>query len=255
MPKAHRALHQTLSPDLAALRDALLHLTVAVPKPPTRITGLSDKALRARDAIILRARATVWHVSVIDREYAMANAYANRSPVAIISEMNDPDFLLGIRATLSHLLDDVVFNAMSMLDYLGFLLACVFDLSLEERHTWARTARRIAKASASAGAYPASIREKIADAHQEWVSGLDAFRGVLIHREVAPATATKTFHIEPLGCQLEFCLPRTLVAAIRPILPKEEKIGVPVGAEAICRAALVLSRDLVDTARKDLAPQ
>jgi len=235
-----------LNSDIEALQASLMSLTIDLPKPCDRLTGLSDAGLAARDAVLYRAAALAWHTEVL---VSGCGDFCNavESDLALALSLGDaPNPVWDAQRTFSFLLDDVVFNAMSLLDYASALAAEVCGVDVTRRRTW----KRIAEMSRSAvdgkeSPIPRQVAELVLAKDSAWVSGLDKFRGIVIHREVRIGSAGYGIDLEPMKGIATFYLAPELVTSIAAVLPGGD-VEIRDGAVAIVRATMQTATELVE---------
>lgn len=254
---ADDAYRESINVEAGRVQAAYMRLTGAMPNPGgQRWTGLSDSAIRARDAIGYRTGAVVWHILGVRHAAMEWNKRANAGVIATLELAGDPSFMMDAQRTITFLLDDLVFNAVSLLDYTGRLLACVIGLDEGVRHTWPKTVERARK-----GIYPGPVAAALIAADDEWVSGLSKFRGGMFHQDREVGSLIHELHVPQLvdqvKAELRAHLPGNLVNELRRVLPApdgEGKVDIVDGSRAIGVRAMQTTTTVIEALTSAVRP-
>jgi len=248
-------MQDALSPEAHRHRAALARLISRAPRRPgdnNRWTGLTDVQNEAVASVDNRVGSLIWHVRLLGSKHRHIVDSANRDLEAILTVHSDP--MLGVygHIELSHLLDDVVFNAVALMDHTCVLLAHLFGDDFA-RCTWRNTVTKRIKKGRSP--LPEAVALPLTVSFDEWGDGLDDFRNAHIHRELHAGKATQGLHPEKPRIEYRFYLPTPLAQDLATILPAPDDEGVELvtGANVIGVRCLRLSAELIALAADSLA--
>jgi hypothetical protein len=146
--------------------------------------------MRLRDSLIYRSDAISWHALLMGR---LRQAAVAQLQASFGRDANRPSDILRISAREQQFtFDDVVFNAIALLDYVGNAVAFSLYGEPHQKAKWKR-AERYARADyerrETGGNRISStgIGRAIRDAHRSLQSGLVEYRSELLHYQTLPA--------------------------------------------------------------------
>jgi hypothetical protein len=167
----------------------------------------------------------------------------------------DPGFLSMCLQRLTFVTDDVLFNAMSLLDYVANLVSSIIDGPDEHKRKWNGTVRSMMNptsrmASSSAGRVMLTL-------HREWVDKLHGVRSARIHNRTFKGDGVLTIRLlahNALHSTLAFQL-APQVARKLPFLRTLEQDGavdLMVGTEQIAYHAIEAATEVMTALRQDV---
>lgn len=216
------------------------------PESKNMWTGLTKAQMNARDSMDHRARALFWHVRILEARFRNLVESSNKDFEAVTRAESSPMHGIHAHIELSYMLDDVVFNAVALLDHTCALLPCLFR-DPHKRTTWSRTVKRIKSGKSP---YPRPLCQLLRSTSDEWVRGLDTYRSEQIHRELHVGDGRQLLHVEKPRIEYWFFLPDALVRGVASILPPAGESGVELveGATSIGARCVGLSAEVVEMA-------
>ena len=159
------------------------------PTPERRATR--KRVLRLRDAITYRAWSLLWHASTLYGRRAAEWRRLEKDIVLAIETgpTGDPGPFLRHVQQQFFLLDDIVFNTLSLFDYLGNLIGVT---RLDGRPLkWADLVKICRKTHCPLRGQ--ALPQMIAAADGRWIEQMARFRGELIHNEDLPKLGQQSF--------------------------------------------------------------
>ncbi len=204
-----------------------------------------------RDSMLYRAESVGYHIDLLKWQFA---AFTQQS-----QSMNAPGaslHLLGFRKILTFLSDDILFNSISMLDYVGNLIGCTLSGPNNQRLKWngvVKAARdKINPLSARAAA------KTMLALHKEWIDKLHGARSEIIHERITLGDGGRTITF-PEGTRLlstlSFEMPSTVVkrlAFLPTFADTEGRVQLVVGAEQIALRAIDAAKVVMTALLEDL---
>lgn len=143
------------------------------PPIPLNWKGTS-RLLEARDGLNYRAQALIWHIGLLQREKAILEKQIEDS---WLDEHRCFNLRISAQQQLGYILDDVVFNAMSLFDYLAEFVFAVHFTDLRGDKRWNKVIKNIPKISDE------TLCECLSRAETELVKSLNKYRGNVIHNK------------------------------------------------------------------------
>jgi hypothetical protein len=208
-------------------------------------------AVFLRDSMTYRAESVGYHIDLLKRHFAR---FTERAHSLIGDSHARVDFLHQTRSILTFLSDDILFNAISMLDYAGNLVGFAHGGATCQRLKW----NGAVKSALDKNNRLANTRsgQAMVALHREWVDRLQAVRSKIIHERIALGDGgqTMTFKADAIQVVLSFDLPSVVVKRLPflgPLRNEKGKVDIVSGAEqiglhAIDAATVVMSALLSD---------
>jgi hypothetical protein len=213
------------------LHDHLLHFGLEVARPRGH---LREDLVAYRSSASHRAAAVRWHVLLLFDCARRHHRRMNESPQTILELHDDPRVEWQVRRELLFVFDDVIFNGLSLFDYLAHLFEAVFVGEAEE-FSWAKLASATTRVTSTS--YPERLLGAVAAADSRLVTNLRRLRNKVIHETAQSAVATRTLNLEALSSTVRVEAPETATGyfpqlAGLDILSSAEVLGSAVLTEA-----------------------
>jgi hypothetical protein len=193
---------------------------VGVKRPP-EFDDLRTRVYRLRDSISYRATSVVWHLTVLSRAREDARRRLNTSAAAALEGTSSPMAALNFMRSQFFLFDDVVFNTLSLYDYLSRLIGAVRRFPTG-RQLWAEMVKDCRKKPSR---IPPRVAELVIQTHETWVNELDRFRGQAIHEEAKLGRGQTALDLDTMQAAWHVWVPVELQAFLRPITTPEDAAG------------------------------
>jgi hypothetical protein len=207
-----------------------------------------------RDSLTYRAQSVVYHLNFMRGQLA---AYQAQALSQFRTAPGSPVFLMQCQHALTFLADDVIFNVMSMLDYLGNLVGCTILGPNVRKLKW-NGAVKAARDKSNRLSTTTTGRLMI-DLHAQWIDRLHGIRSRLIHEYVQLGDGGQkiTFENDQMVCRLRFELPNGIVNRL-PFLKEAAHTNGAVdlfdGIEQIALRAFDATITVTNALHADLAP-
>lgn len=183
--------------------------------------------LDARESLLYRLGSLVWHVRMI---YEQQHKFSHIISELKISGQNFEDKVNDANSVMSYLMDNVIFNSISVFDYLSFL---IYQLDFPEHRgekTWSKLLNRKQLLKLE---HPelATLLETV---NNDWVYKLSRLRGSIIHvnAEISNSKITTNFTPNSIEHSFEYFMPDSVIKAL-PIFGNCSIIGVYAGTALI----------------------
>jgi hypothetical protein len=209
----------------------------------------ANPAVFLRDSVLYRADSLIYHVDLVKRQFASFEARAYEKKFS----GREQELLLSARAALTFLFDDVLFNAMSMLDYCGNLIAFAVEGPDEQKKKWVGVARSANDPATKLWGSPAA--QKIRAAHREWVQKFLDLRSKVIHDRstLGDGRMLTTFEDDALRHRLTFPLAPRTVAHLKFLTKNSEgEADLSDAAEQVAEKAIETARTVIAQLLEDL---
>jgi len=213
---------------------------------PTRVEGNTpgiaigwkgaDRLTAARDGLQYRNHALLWHLSLLD-------SYKKHFECAIEKVIFDSEKEFYARRDaqqkLGFILDDVVFNSMSVFDYTAeFVFATHFpDYKGDKR--WHKLTQKIAKIDDEI------LSKLIQSANLKFVKHLERYRGHVIHNKPEVGDIVYTHAVVTGEVKHDIALPRKLIDLLPIFSADGENIQIDAGAEKIIVRTMEIELSIV----------
>jgi|SRR5712691_1525027 len=166
-----------------------------------------NPAIVLRDSMLYRAESVGYHIDLLKWQFA---TFTQQSHSTVGSGAKP--HLLGFRKILTFLSDDILFNSISMLDYVGNLVGCTLSGPNDQRLKWNGVIKG-ARDQTNPLSAKAAVNIMLA-LHKEWVDKLHGARSEIIHERVILGDGHRTITFpdgERLVSTLSFEMPPTVV--------------------------------------------
>jgi hypothetical protein len=226
---------------------------------------------RLRDSLSYRAEAVLWHPHMIQ----IVGASASRRLREVHSDSaKEYQLFFHLGAEHFYLFDDLVFNALSLFDYVGNIVGFAFYGEQRRKAKW-ETIRRFANDAAyERGKHPKAriaagpVGDVVRGAHVSLVRALTDYRAALIHYEalLGPGEVTTQFGANAEGtpgphCDMRFQVPKEFAQLF--VVPGYEKEPEKAPlleasrwlADVTTRTAAQILRELEQDLRSEAGPQ
>lgn len=203
-----------------------------------------------RDSVDYRGGAVVWHLKVLaSHYYELGQKLQQTWP----ESFGDPIRIRQERVGLSYLLDDLVFNLMSLYDYFAKFLSLV--CLGENGKSYPKWKSLVGVAKGKDGRLSKmSIASVLAEIDRDWVGALWTYRSTTIHNQMSPAGASHELDLDalPEGARLVATIPDSLVGKMRFLQPlqRDGKVDLVEGAAAMVQKAFESGQILVAAAQR-----
>jgi hypothetical protein len=212
------------------------------PTPDRR--AMRKRVLRLRDATIYRAWSVDWHAVTLYKRREAVWRHFEQNIVASIetSASGDPGPFLRHMQQQFFLLDDIVFNAISLYDYVGHLIGITrFD---GRTLLWADVVEICGKIPCPLTGE--GLPELIVEANARWIAQISRFRGTLIHNEDLPKMGEESFSRETNVLRWRIWMPEAWKDTITKLgLTGPERIEMEDAGFMIAQAALNTAAGIV----------
>lgn len=189
---------------------------------PERRRADLKMVMRLRDSLIYRAEAVLWHPHLIE----LIQKSANRRLREVFPDRSKEHLLLiQIGAETFYLFDDLVFNALSLFDYIGNMVGFAFYGEQRRKAKWDRIQRFARDATYEGRAHTkprisnSAVGSCILEVDAALVKSLSDYRAALIHYEalVGPGELKTQFGADTEGkpgpqYDLSFTVPKDFAA-------------------------------------------
>jgi len=210
-----------------------------------------NPAIILRDSMLYRAESVGYHLDLLKWQFA---AFTQRSQ-SIVGSDGKPH-LLGFRKVLTFLSDDILFNSISMLDYVGNLVGCTLSGPNDQRLKW----NGVVKAARD-GTNPLATKaaaKMMLTLHKEWIDRLHGARSEIIHERITLGDGGRAITF-PEGTHflstLSFEMPPTVVkrlAFLVTFADTKGRVQLVVGAEQIALRAIDVAKAVMTALLEDL---
>lgn len=177
---------------------------------PISLDGiLNEPAFVLKNHVRFRAASVVYHVRLLRSHFGALN---KRAQETWLERDNNPLFLSHSRESLAFLADDLHFNAVSLLDYLGNLTGHVLKPANGRRLKWngiVKSGRDKRNPLSKSGTVQLMV-----ELDREWVDDFYGLRSDIIHYGAIFGSAEETVTIDPRGggfnASLSFSMPDSI---------------------------------------------
>ncbi|MBX9718194.1 MAG: hypothetical protein K2X36_05050 [Microbacteriaceae bacterium] len=143
----------------------------------------ADGMFRLRDNLIHRGWSLEWHYQILrDSQVHLEQLLQERRSELAAA----PNHYLTERLKLFFLLDDVIFNALSHLDYFASFVQFIISRGQEDEKKWNSLAKTSRDSKNSISRLP--VIQEIGRRHRAWIHQLQDFRGRVIHHKSTAAS-------------------------------------------------------------------
>jgi hypothetical protein len=212
------------------------------PTPERR--AMRKRVLRLRDATIYRAWSLLWHASTLYARRQATWRHFEENIVASIetSASGDPGPFQRHMQQQFFLLDDVVFNAVSLYDYLGNLIGVTrFN---GRTLLWTDVVEMCGKTPCPLTGE--GLPQLITEANSHWIAQVGRFRGTLIHNEDLPKLGEQSFSSKTNVLRWRIWMPEAWKDTITKLgLTGPERIEMEDAGFVIAQAALRTATGIV----------
>jgi hypothetical protein len=192
------------------------------------------------NALIYRATAVYWNYARLEK--AVLNCANAISKQESISEHRP--LILSHLYPISFSLDDVIFNLVSMTDYLAALLILIVKKNPSERNRWNQLVKNIKNQPGFE-----SAKLAIADVHKTYFDRLSEYRADVYHRKAQFSSAETWFDFDDGSTNVAFLLPINASKLI-PDREKRSKIDLIDGTSRIMTNCFVAQKELIEECSK-----
>jgi len=204
-----------------------------------------------RDSMLYRGQAVGFHVDLLQWQFRQITHEANTKRALV---RKDRSFLYNCRRFLTYLMDDVLFNAISMLDYSGNLVGVILGKPSDRNLKWNGFVR-----AARDRKNPLSLTrvgQVMVAADTEWVGKLNDIRSRIIHEHVilGDGVHNMTMREDRIVSTLFFDMPPPVVSHLRFLKASaaDGKVDIVAGGEQIAVRALDVAASVMTALLEDL---
>ena len=142
---------------------------------PNKIPKTDHPINKIRFNVAYRADSVVWHIELlINQRKVIASNMEKTFPECLKNPMD----VIWSRKHQFYIFDDIIFNILSVFDY----LACMIGVMFRGRYLrWNNLVRSASDKNNDIGKY--SFASSIVEIHENWVDSLMGFRSDLIHQQ------------------------------------------------------------------------
>jgi hypothetical protein len=222
------------------------YLNVSAGTPESQ--AARDRLFDVRDSIMHRSGSLLWHLQVVHgQREAIRRKFAN-NPAACIEAFGSPIPALMHTQEQFFVFDDIIFNTLSLYDYLGSLVAAIY-MREKGSLTWkglVGISKRIPPLLA--GDLPALVVQ----AHEGWMDTVSSCRNRLIHNEALSAEGESSLDVEKIKLTWRVWLPADLRNRLGPAIfqPSDDRLEVADASVALVLNAFECARSIVRAARE-----
>jgi hypothetical protein len=195
----------------------------------------ADQVWPVRDSIIYRGWAINWHFELLcNQRDSLNRELRGRIQEALYS----PEPLIHARAKQFFVFDDLIFNVISLFDYIGNLIGFIYLGGSKLRLKWNGAFN--AASDASNPVSRAAVAELIRRNHKDWLNNLQAVRSDLTHFKMNLGRATQNINFKASDIETAFhiTLPPSLITQL-PFLRFE---GSDIEVELVEGAAMLIRK-------------
>jgi hypothetical protein len=245
VPKVQLLRHEAVN----AILRYLGPLNIGANTPPLG----DDPAIVLRNSMLYRAEAVGFHVDLLRWHLT---SFLRRANADVLTNQKDPSFLHNCRNVLTFLSDDILFNAISMLDYVGNLAGYTLAGPNWQSKKWngiVRGARDQRNPIAST-----TVGKLMVVLHAEWVDKLHDVRSRIIHERIILGDGGQELTLNKdntFVSTLTFQLPPIVVKRLgflQDFRDSDGRIDIVVGAEQIALRAIDVASSVMAALRRDL---
>jgi hypothetical protein len=243
VPKVHELRKETVEAVIKHLGP--IHVGLGHPR-------LEDNpAIVLRDSMLYRAESVGYHVDLLKWQFA---TFTQQSQLIVGSGAKP--HLIGFRKVLTFLSDDILFNSISMLDYVGNLVSCTLSGPNDQRLKWNGVVKA-ARDRTNPLAAKAAARMMLT-LHKEWIDRLHGARSEIIHERITLGDGGRTITFPGgthLPSTLSFEMPPTVVkrlAFLSTFANTKGRVQLVVGAEQIALRAIDAAKAIMTALLEDL---
>lgn len=198
---------------------------------------IRHEIIKRNNDLIYRNNATIWNYyqlhAQVQKTKALISASTNRNEIV-------PTIMNSLFPT-SYNFDDVIFNLISMFDYLASLLGLVIINNPNQRHKWNQLVNILRNNETH---FP-NTTNRIITAHNRWVDKLASYRGGLYHQTTDIGSAEHFFDFSTGEDIVTFYLPGKAVRHL-PCFKKRKDIELLSGVEELIDNSIDLQNQLLD---------
>lgn len=201
-----------------------------------------NRIFRCRDSVGYRAGAILWHVHGINLQRELVRERFKSFAESMRAwSSSDPREWWAFNEQQFYRFDDVIFNIMSMLDYLANLVGA--SRRNGKKFLWTALVEHCRKSQV---ATQAKLARLIVTTHDSWVEPVNRFRGELIHQNASEQKAQQVLHHMERTVSWEVWLPDDLKRGLPGIFgDSPDPIDVVDGAIALAHEAIASTTEIV----------
>lgn len=196
-------------------------------------TGMRTEIFTRFNALMYRSRSVLWNHSQLD-------TLIKSTCMKIVnhSDRNDivPDVMSSLFLT-SYCFDDIIFNLVSMFDYLSGLTGLVITGEASKWYKWNQLIKIVRNDNKG---YPKTAKELL-NQHRVWVDKLAGYRGGVYHKKSDMGSAEHTVDPKTGMDSVMFFVPEQAVKNM-PCFGKDEKAELFAGTEAIIETSFDIQK-------------
>lgn len=208
---------------------------------PVMFDPKTKPIVESRDSFLYRYSSVLWHKDILTSQHSK-NEEVFRS--LFLTGKDDHMHLKDSHQVIFFLFDDVIFNLMSMYDYLGNYLA-VLMLGADNRSIkWSGLLNALRDKSNKMNG--SVIAKNIVDIDKNFVVKLSQFRGDLIHKKSHLGDGEASVDLnDEVKATIKILIPNRLLKLL-PIFSKGEEVEIIEGASRIIDESVNLIRSIID---------
>jgi hypothetical protein len=198
----------------------------------------NDRFYQIRDSINLRINSVLFHYHILEQ--------IHNPKKKIITQNYSPLHSISISSQQSFLFDSIIFNTISVFDYLSCLITLV---EKKNKDDWRRTWTSLCKSARGTADFKDSkIALRISKLDHEWVGKLNDYRAELIHYDTSGLPASQTYNVMQNSLEIHVSMPRTLKKYFRELknLPEKADLNINSISIWIIENSLLIVKELLD---------
>lgn len=202
-----------------------------------------------RDSIIYRSWAINWHFELLCNQGNSLNRDLRKR---VQEALSSPEPLVHARVKQFFVFDDLVFNIISLFDYMGNLLGFFYTKGVNRRLKWNGAFSASKDSSHPLG--KAAVAGLIQCNHKEWVNKLQEVRSDLAHFKMNLGQATQRFSFKESQIEAGFhiTLPPKLVTQLPFLIEGADlEVGLTEGAARLATRALQSGEEILSCLTKN----
>lgn len=196
----------------------------------------TDRLVDARDGLQYRNHALCWHLSLLS---SYKKHFESEIEKAILESVKEMEVRRNAQQKLGFILDDIVFNAMSVFDYTAEFIFATHIPDYRGNKTWSRLCKNTVKIEDQ------KLASFINDEHARFVKHLERYRGHVIHNKPEMGGIGFTHQILTNEVKHDMSLPEKLIQQLPIFAGDEPDIQIDVGAERIAKKTLEIEFEIV----------